>query len=303
MGNSAAAQGVTLQYCMALPWNNLQSTLYQNAQTTRVSLDRFDRSKWDTFLFGSRFASAVGMWPWTDVFNSTETQTLLLSTLSGGMVGVGDAIGAESVTNLLHSVRADGVIVKPDTPIVPVDSVYPAVAQSSTAPMVAATSTGHNGLREAYVFAYSRNNGTQSAAFSPSSLGISGQAYVYNYFTGTGRLVPAGGTYTDNVGTNGSYYQVAPVGPSGIAFLGDAGKYVSAGDKRIAHLSDYGTVNATVAFASNEHTVTVRGYAPAAPAVTASDGSAGPVSYNSSTHLFTVPVTAGGDHNAVIALK
>src|SRR5581483_6144127 len=43
MGNMAAsanAQGITLQYCMALPWNNLQSTLYQNAQTTRVALDR-----------------------------------------------------------------------------------------------------------------------------------------------------------------------------------------------------------------------------------------------------------------------
>lgn len=302
MANSAAAQGITLQYCMALPWNNLQSTLYQNAQTTRVALDRFDRTKWDNFLFDSRFASAVGMWPWTDVFMSTETQNLLLSTLSGGMVGVGDAIGAESSSNLLKSVRSDGVIVKPDTPIVPIDSTYSAVAGNSTAPMVAATSTGHNGLREAYVFAYSRNNGSQSISFSPSSLGVSGQAYVYNYFTGTGRLVSAGATYTDTVGTNGSYYQVAPVGQSGIAFLGDAGKFVSTGDKRISHLSDNGTVSATVAFATSEHSVTLHGYAPAAPTVTATDGSVGSVSYNSSTHLFSVTVNAGSDHNAVIAL-
>lgn len=302
MAGSANAQGITLQYCMALPWNNLQSTLYQNAQTTRVALDRFERSKWDNFLFDSRFASAVGVWPWTDVFMSTETQNLLLSTLSGGMVGVGDAIGKESTSNLFKSVRADGVIVKPDTPIMPIDSTYAAVAASSTAPMVAATSTGHNGLREAYVFAYSRNNGNQSISFSPNSLGANGQAYVYNYFTGTGRLVSAGGTYTDTVGTNGSYYEVAPVGASGIAFLGDAGKFVSTGDKRITHLSDNGTVNATVAFASNEHSVTLRGYAPSAPAVTASDGSVGSVNYNASTHLFTVTVNAGSDHNAVIAL-
>ena len=302
MASSASAQGVALQYCMALPWNNLQSTLYQNAQTARVSEDRFDRTKWDTFLFDSRFASAVGESPWTDVFMSTEKQNLLLSTLSGGMVGVGDAIGAESTANLLQSVRADGVIVKPDTPIVPLDSVYPAVAQSGTAPMVAATSTGHNGLREGYVFAYARNSGTQSISFSPNSLGVSGQAYVYNYFTGTGRLVSAGGTYTDTVGSNGSYYEVAPVGSSGIAFLGDAGKFVSTGDKRIAHLSDFGTVNATVAFATNEHSVTVHGYAPTAPTVTASDGSVGSVGYNASTHLFSVVVNAGGDHNAVLAL-
>ena len=31
-------------------------------------------------------------------------------------------------------------------------------------------------------------------------------------------------------------------------------------------------------------------------------GSVGSVSYNSSTHLFSVTVTAGSDHNAVIAL-
>ncbi len=302
MANSADAQGLTLQYCMALPWNNLQSTLYQNAQTTRVSTDRFDRTRWDDFLFDSRLASAVGLWPWTDVFMSTETQNLLLSTLSGGMVGVGDAIGKESSANLLKSVRSDGVIVKPDSPITPIDSVYSAVAQNSTAPMVAATSTAHNGLREAYVFAYSRNNGTQSIGFSPNSLGVSGQAYVYNYFTRTGRLVPAGGTYTDTVGANGSYYQVVPVGASGIAFLGDAGKFVSTGDKRIAHLSDNGTVNATVAFAANEHSVTLHGYAPSAPTVTATDGSAGSVSYDSATHLFSVPVNAGSDHTAVIAL-
>ncbi|HZP52220.1 hypothetical protein, partial [Actinocrinis sp.] len=106
----------------------------------------------------------------------------------------------------------------------------------------------------------------------------------------------------DTVGTNGSYYEVAPVGASGIAFLGDAGKFVSTGDKRITHLSDSGTVNATVAFASNEHSVTLRGYAPSAPTVTASDGSVGSVNYNASTHLFTVTVNAGSDHNAVIAM-
>ena len=58
---------------------------------------------------------------------------------------------------------------------------------------------------------------------------------------------------------------MAPVGPSGIAFLGDAGKFVSTGDKRIVHLSDNGTVSATVAFAANEHSVVLHGYAPSAP--------------------------------------
>ncbi|GAA3435123.1 hypothetical protein GCM10018954_047270 [Kutzneria kofuensis] len=268
----------------------------------RVSADRFDRSKWDTFLFDSRMASALGEWPWSDVFMSTETNNLVLSTLSGGMVGVGDAIGKESVSNLAKTVRGDGVIVKPDASLVPLDSVYPAVAQNSSAPMVAGTYTDHNGLRDGYVFAYARNNGSQSVSFSPNSLGVGGGAYVYNYFTGAGKVVPAGGTFTDTV-SSGSYYVVAPVGQSGIAFLGDAGKFVSLGGKRVSQLSDNGTVHATVTFAAGEHSVTLHGYAPSAPKVTATDGTAGAVSYNSTTHLFTVSVTPGGDHNAVISLS
>ncbi|MEV6609574.1 hypothetical protein [Kutzneria sp. NPDC051319] len=302
MAHSAAADNITLQYCMALPWNELQGTQYQNLQTTRVNLDRFDRSKWDTFLFDSRMASALGEWPWTDVFMSTETNNLVLSTLSGGMVGVGDAIGKESVSNLAKSVRGDGVIVKPDASLVPLDSVYPAVAHNSSAPMVAGTYSDHNGLRDGYVFAYARNNGSQSVSFSPNSQGVGGATYVYNYFTGAGKVVPAGGTFTDTV-SSGSYYVVAPVGQSGIAFLGDAGKFVSLGGKRVSQLSDNGTVHATVTFAASEKSVTLHGYAPSAPQVTATDGTAGAVSYNASTHLFTVSVSPGGDHNAVIAVS
>ncbi|MFJ8603136.1 hypothetical protein ACIREM_31385 [Streptomyces shenzhenensis] len=67
----------------------------------------------------------------------------------------------------------------------------------------------------------------------------------------------------------GTYWVVAPVGASGIAFLGDAGKFVSHGDKRIAHLRDDGKVHATVAFAAGEGPVTLHGYAPRKPAVTA----------------------------------
>ena len=301
MAHSAAAENITLQYCMALPWNNLQSTLYQNAQTTRVSFDRFDRSKWDAFLFDSRMVSALGEWPWSDVFMSTETDNLLLSTLSGGMVGVGDAIGKESATSLAQSVRGDGVIVKPDTSIVPVDSVYPAVSQNATAPMVAATHTAHNGLLDGYVFAYARNGGSQSISFRPNYLGVAGAAYVYNYFTGTGSVVPAGSTFTDTVST-GSYYVVVPVGRSGIAFLGDAGKFASLGLKRIEHLSDNGTVQTTVAFAANEHSVTLHGFAPTGAKVTTTDGSVGAVRFNSTTHLFSVDVTPGADHNAVVTV-
>src|SRR5581483_8596508 len=245
MASSAGANGLTLQYCMPDPRDYLQSTLYYNVLTIRVSDDRFDRAHWDEFLYDSRLASALGLWPWSDVFMSTETDNLLLSTLSGGMVGVGDQLGGESTTNLRQTIRPDGVIVKPDTSIVPLDETYVADAQGQRPPMIAAASSLHGGLVDAYVFAYSRNHASQLATFTPASLGIAGHAYVYNYFTGKGTVVNAGQSFSASVG-NGSYYIVAPIGPSGIAFLGDAGKFVSLGSKRISYLTDDGTVRATV---------------------------------------------------------
>jgi len=101
-----------------------QSTEYNNVTTIRVSNDHFTRARWDEFLYASRLAGSLGVWPWADVFMSTEKYNLLLATLSAGIVGVGDPIGKINKGNLLHSVRADGVIVKPDTPVVPVDDLY-----------------------------------------------------------------------------------------------------------------------------------------------------------------------------------
>ena len=57
------------------------------------------------------------------------------------------------------------------------------------------------------------------------------------------------------------------------------------------------TVRATVGFAANEKPVTLHGYAP-----TATGGTAGTVHHAPATHLFTVTVTPGADHNAVIVL-
>lgn len=302
MANSMAADGVTIQYCMELPSAIMQSSMYDNVTHLRVSGDRFDNTQWTHMLYTSRFARSVGAWPWSDAFFSTETDNLLLSTLTAGPVGVGDAIDTESATNLFKTIRADGVIVKPDDSIMPIDDMYVDDIQGLGMPMVASTYTDFGGgMKQLYVFAYQR--GTQTTAtFNPASLGLTGSTYVYNYFTGTGTIVPPGGSFSDTV-TTGSYYIVVPIGPSGIGFLGDAGKFVSLGKNRISQLTDNGTVQATITFAQGETSVTIHGYSPASPVVTASDGSVGTVSYNSSTHLFSVPVSPGVDGSAAISIS
>ena len=304
MASSMSAAGLTMQYSMPLPRHFLQSSMYNNLTSIRVSGDRFSSARWDNFLYSSELASALGVWPWSDVFMSTETDNLLLSTLSAGVVGVGDAIGTESATNLLQTIRADGVIVKPDEPIVPVDSSIIQDAQAQNMPMVASTYTDFSGgMRALYVFSYARGtNSPATASFIPASLGLPGSVYVYNYFTGTGTVVPAGGTFTDTV-SSGSYYIVVPIGQSGIAFLGDAGKFVSLGKKRISQLADTGSLQASVTFASGESSLTMYGYAPTQPNVTASDGTVGAVTYNSATGLFSYPVSPGTDGAATVMMS
>ena len=434
MAHNAAADGLDLQYCMALPRDYLQSTRYPNLTTIRVSDDRFERARWDVFLYDSQFAGALGIWPWTDVFMSGETTNLLLSNLSAGPVGVGDGLGKVDAANLAKVARPDGVIVKPDVPIVPTDATYVGEAAGNLPAMVATTTVAHAGLTYGYVFGYARqstppqqtyqaesatlsgaavatdnagytgtgyadyqntsndyvqwtvqaaaagtytlqfryaNGGTanrplsitangssttlpfpptgswttwnvvgltvtlakgantvratdtgssggnidwlgvsqgtvpvglsQTASFSLATLGLSGPAYAYDYFAGTGTTVPQGGSVSATVST-GTYWIVAPVGTSGIAFLGDAGKFVAHGDKRIAHLSDDGQVHATVVFAAGEGPVTLHGHAGRQPTVTATTGSVGTVGYTAATGIFTVAVTAAASNEAVIAI-
>lgn len=294
MSSTMNEQGMSVQYCMPLPRHFLQSTRYPNLRTTRVSFDRFERARWLNFFFASRLASALGEWPWTDVFLSSERDNLLLSTLSGGMVGVGDALGSAVPANLALAVRPDGVIVKPDLPIVPLDQSILHLAQGGEQPLVAATFSDHgHGSRAAYVFVYAAGTST-SATFSPSELGYDGSVYVYDAGSGAGQLVGAAASFTAATTNGYGYFVVSPVGASGIAFLGDVGKFVALGKKRVAHWSDDGTLAVTLLFADGESTVTLHGYAPSSPRAVASAGSVGPVVYDAATQQFTVAVTAAG---------
>jgi hypothetical protein len=286
MAAAMKARGIDIQYCMPLPADLLQSTNYANLATVRVSDDHFKPSNWDSALFDSRQASALGIWPWTDVFNSDQTDNLLLSVLSGGIVGVGDPLGAVDAANLRRAMRGDGVLVKPDAPIVPDDATYLADATGADQPMVASTYSDHGSLRDLYIFAYRRGS-AQKAAFVPADLGLRGRAYIYNYFRGTGQVVAAGAAYHDAVGS-GSYYVAAPIGPSGIAVLGDLGRFVSLGAQRIGGVVDTGTVQLTIHFGRGERSVTLSGYASAAPRVNAIGGGAGAVSYDDANQLFHV---------------
>jgi hypothetical protein len=293
MAAAAKARGLSLQYCMALPRFFLQGARYDNLTTIRVSDDRFERSRWDNFLYTSRLASALGIWPWSDVFMSTETNNLLIATLSAGMVGIGDAIGAENRENLLQAARPDGVLVKPDEPLIPLDEIYIDEANGKKSPMVAWTYSDHGPLRTAYLFAYNRQETNSETGFTPTTLGFKGKVCVFNARSGVAQYQSAGIRFSFTLNPNETaYYLIAPVGQAGLAFFGDEGKYVSNGRQRIVALDDApGRLVVTVAFAVGEKSVRLFGYARHAPSVAAQSGSAGTLNYDAGSGRFSVEVS------------
>lgn len=260
MARACAENGLTMQYCMETPRILLQSSKYSHLTTLRVSHDRFYPSDWGQFFYCSRLVRSLGAWPWVDVFRSTETDHMLLCILSAGMA---DAIDQQDVDNILAICRHDGVLVKPDVPIVPSDATYIRRGQGDTS-ITGFTYTDFPQQRVVYVFDWLSGQ----TGFKPEEFGLSGEVYIYDYFGDSGMVTTASAAYNKNE-SSWSYYVLAPVGPSGIAFLGDQKMFVSCGKKRITNIADKeDSVNAAVAFAPNDGPVRLHGYSPMSVSVT-----------------------------------
>jgi hypothetical protein len=101
----------------------------------------------------------------------------------------------------------------------------------------------------------------------------------------------AGQPYHGNI-TGGSYALViiAPIGPSGIAFLGDEGKIASTGKQRVVDIHESGdNLDVTLASAPGE-VVTLHGIADNAPGCFIADGKPLPVQYDPVTRHFSVVI-------------
>lgn len=288
MATAVSREGMTMQYCMPLPRHFLQSSKYSNLTTIRPSGDRLKGQHWRSFVFNGRLATALGVWPWTDVFKSSETANLLLATLSGGMVGIGDAIGKIDYQSLRRAVRADGVIVKPDEPLTPLDQSYIAYAKDSSAPIVAAARTNHEGWVTSYVFAFGR----QTTTVTPATLGYEGPVYAYDYFRRAGAyLMPEERLRLSRVG-RAAYVIVVPVAASGIGWLGDRDKFVSNGRSRVRRVVDSDTFSAQILVARGESRVRLHGFSRAQPVLDVGAGSIENLAYDSRRQLFLFDLIA-----------
>jgi len=305
MANATRGAGLSMQYCMGTPRFFLQGLKYPNLTTIRTSGDRFEPRKWANFLYVSRLAHDVGIWPWCDVFKSSETGNMIVSVLSAGPVGTGDELGKENKSNILKAVRPDGVIVKPDQPLLLSDRVYLDGAAKRQTPFIATTFTDHEAGRATYVFAFPRAKGNLGLKFSPKEFGWKSACCVHDFLGNRDELVGASEEISTVIAAEGyAYFMIVPTSSSGISLLGDLDKFVPLGKQRIASVSPVpGGLKIKVMFASTESRVTVQGVSRSRPTIRAVTGYAELSAYQDSTRRFAIEVRPrGSSHSAEIVV-
>ncbi len=301
MAHAMQREGLTMQYCMPAPADYMQGAHYNNLTTIRTSRDRFGRARWDEFLYDSRMARALGIWPWVDVFRSGEQANLVLATLSAGPVGVGDSLSELDTQDLLHAVRSDGVIVKPDVTIRPLDRMYVADASGAQQPMIASSWTTFGKTRITYVFTYARK-GADPTAFQAADFGLTGPVYIYNWRTGGGVKLDAQDVYNLPLQGGWGYAIVTPVGPSGMALVGDTEQIATAGRRRIGRFSDDGRLHISIRFAAGEKAQTISVYAPHEPHTSMVAGRLEKESYETTAKLLQLTVAPNRENDAVLTV-
>ena len=102
---------------------------------------------------------------------------------------------------------------------------------------------------------------------------------------------------------DGAYWIVVPLGPSGVGFLGDSGKFVSNGRKRVARIMDTGVLTALVIFSAGERRLRFYGFSLARPKVRAAGAIIAELAYDSRTSLFHFDLVARPGTSPVVTLR
>jgi hypothetical protein len=218
-------------------------------------------------------------------------------------VGIGDALGEFDRANLNRVIRADGVIVKPDDAITPLDTTYIEQATDRRLSIVATAHTRHSKSLTSYVFAYAQPSGQPTARLSPSALGHKGPVYAYNYFDGYGIYLQQEEAVEFFIPDDGAYWIVVPVGPSGVGFLGDIGKFVSNGRNRVARIVDNGSITVRVVFSAGESRLRFFGFSLSQPQVRAAEATIVDLAYDPQTRLFYFDLIARPGTSPAVTMR
>jgi len=166
MGRAASLFNITIQYCMSLPRNFLQSVEIQAVTNIRASGDYLYPENYE-FGPSSMLAFALGVAPskdtfWTSenepnnsYFGRTEPNTALQTLIaiwSTGPVGLGDGVGMTNKELVMKTCMKDGRLLQPDRPSTPIDTYY--FPERGPQGEVWSTITTINGIQWHYILAF-----------------------------------------------------------------------------------------------------------------------------------------------------
>ena len=113
MAAASAKHGLMMQYAWRCRAISYKARVLQPRPSAPVESD-LSQGSGVHFLYASQLAAALGMWPWCDVFQNSETGNMVVAVLSarrGWLCGA--TMGKEALENIRLAARADGVLVKP----------------------------------------------------------------------------------------------------------------------------------------------------------------------------------------------
>lgn len=285
MATALQKKGIDMQYCMALPRNILQSTenpIMVSLQATDdhhvpmaepkkepANPDNHDPYFWKHVIFTSAFYGAVGIWPSRDniqtVADPNAFEDVLVANLLAGSIQLGHRLG-ECNFNLLKKTyrEADGLILKPDRPITPIDRCY---KESCS---VGYTASSHGARTWYYVLSLPAAGYTRY--FSPSDVGANANMAVYDWDNGVVSIKSPESIIDLQREAKHQYFVVAPVFHNGMAVIGDTSKFITMADGRVEAVDARGKSLHVSVVASARGNAIITGYAPARPPSVSRDG-------------------------------
>jgi hypothetical protein len=246
MAKALQAKGIDIQYCMQLPRNIMESTEnpvmvslqgtddhhvpMAEPQQQRDNPDNHDPLAWKHVIFTSAFYGAVGIWPSRDniqtMADPNAFEDTLIANLLGGSIQLGHRVGECNFDLLRHTYReGDGLILKPDRPIAPIDRCY------RTGCALGYTESDFGGKSWYYVLSLPAAG--YAPNFTPSDLGA-GKSVVYDWDSRIAFIRDPDSPVGLVREAKHEYFVVAPILENGMAVIGDTEKFVTMADMRIA---------------------------------------------------------------------
>jgi len=285
MAEALAEKGIDIQYCMALPQHIMESTenpvmvSLQATEDHHVPMaephpqpdnpDNHDPFFWKHVIFTSAFYGAVGIWPSRDniqtMADPNAFEDTLVANLLGGSIQLGHRIGECNFDLLRHTYReGDGLVLKADRPIVPLDRCY----QSDCALGYSQSEVAG----KSWYYVLSLPSAGYASRFTPQDLGARGKFAVYNWDTHTVFLRDDDSPVALVPEAKHEYFVVAPILRNGMTVLGDLSKFVTMADQQIESLEEDDRSLWVGVTANAKHNPIISGYSAGRPARVEVDG-------------------------------